>query len=131
MRTIEQAITWAKGMDNKPAPGGPGHCQELVRTAYAINPWATSAKLAWGRIPHDQIHTGKDWHAIPAGAMCYFPTLSDYGHVVLALGAGKCLTNDYKQRGFCTIAPLDLPNWHGDLHWGGWSFWTPFGVAKL
>lgn len=131
MRTISQAVDWAKGMDGKPAPGGPGHCQELVRTAYGLNPWATSARLAWGRVPHDQIHTGKDWHAIPAGAMCYFPTLSDYGHVVLALGAGKCLTNDYKQRGFCTIAPIDLPNWHGEQHWGGWTFWTPMGVAKL
>lgn len=131
MRTIPQAVEWAKGMDGKPAPGGPGHCQELVRIAYQLNPWATSAKLAWGRIPHDQIHTGKDWHAIPAGAMVYFPTLSDYGHVVLALGAGKCLSNDYKARGFCTIAPVDLPNWHGEQYWGGWSFWTPFGVAHL
>lgn len=129
MRTISEAVAWAKAMDGKPAPGGPGHCQELVRDAYGIPPWATSAKLAWGRIPHDQIHTGKDWHAIPAGAMVYFPTLSDYGHVVLSLGGGKCLSNDYKARGFCTIAPLPLPNWHGDQHYGGWSFWTPSGIA--
>lgn len=129
MRTISEAVAWATAMDGKPAPGGPGHCQELTRDAYGIPAWATSAKLAWGRIPHDQIHTGKDWHAIPAGAMVYFPSLSDYGHVVLSLGGGKCLSNDYKQRGFCTIAPLPLPNWHGADHYGGWSFWTPSGIA--
>lgn len=131
MRTIEQAVAWAKGMDGKPAPGGPGHCQELVRTAYGLNPWATSAKLAFARIPHDQIHTGKDFAAIPAGAMVYFPSLSDYGHVVLALGGGKCLSNDYKTRGLANICPVDLPAWHGAQHFGGWSFWTPSGVAHL
>lgn len=129
MRTISEAVKWATAMDGKPAPGGPGHCQELVRDAYGLPAWATSAKLAYQRTPHDQLHTGKDWHAIPAGAFVYFPTLSDYGHVVLSLGNGKCLSNDYKARGFCTIAPLPLPNWHGEQHYGAWSLWTPFGVA--
>ena len=129
MRTISEAVKWATAMNGKPAPGGPGHCQELTREAYNIGPWATSAKLAFARLPHDQIHTGKDWHAIPAGAMVYFPTLSDYGHVVLSLGNGMCLSNDYAKRGYCTIAKLPLANWHGDQHYGGWSFWTPSGIA--
>lgn len=130
MRSIADALAWAHKMDGAPAPGGPGHCQELVRMAYGLEPWATSAKLAFGRIPHDQLHKGKDWHAIPAGAMVYFPSLSDYGHVILALGKGKALSNDYLERGKCGIVPIDLPRWHGDQHFGGWSLWTPFGVAR-
>lgn len=129
MRSIADAVKWARGMDGKPAPGGPGHCQELVRSAYQLPAWATSAKLAYERIPHDQLHKGDNIHAAPAGAMLYFPTLSDYGHVVLVLEPGKCLSNDYKARGYCTIAPVDLPAWHGAQHYGGWSLWTPFGVA--
>lgn len=129
MRTISEAVKWAENLVGKPAPGGPGHCQELVREAYAIPAWATSAKLAYARIPHDQLHTGKDWHAIPAGAMIYYPTLSDYGHVTLSIGGGKVISNDYKTRGLVCVAPADLPAWHGDQHFGAWSLWTPFGTA--
>lgn len=96
--------------------------------AYGIGPWATSAKLAWEHTPPAQQHKGPILKA-PAGAFVYFPTLSDYGHVVLSLGDGTCLTNDYCQRGECCIAPLDLPRWHGAQHYAGWSMWTPNGVA--
>lgn len=123
-------MKYAHDHDGKPAVGGMGHCLENVRLAYATNPWATSAKLAYARVPHDQLHTGKDWHAIPAGAICYY-NMGDYGHVTLAVGNGKCFSTDYAQKGFTGIVPVDLPNWHGDRTFLAWTFWTPFGVAKL
>lgn len=128
MRTINEAVAWAKAHDGKPGPGGPGHCLEAVRTAYGTGPWATSAKLAYERTPHDQLHTGHDWHAIPAGAICYY-AMSDYGHVTISIGGAKCLSTDYKTRGLMSISPIDLPAWHGDSKFLAWTFWTPDGIA--
>lgn len=130
MRTISEAMIWAKRMDGKPAPGGPGHCQELVRMAYGLGPWATSAKLAYAHTPPEQMHKGGKPHDAPAGAFVYYPSLSDYGHVTLSLGGGKVLSNDYCKRGYVCICPADLPDWHGVQHYGGWSLWTPSGVAR-
>lgn len=130
MRTAIDAVKWARSMDGKPAPGGPGHCLELVRDCYGTGPWATSAKLAFEKTPKDQRHTTPDWKNIPAGAIVYFPSLSIYGHVILSLGGGKALSNDYLIRGKCGIVPIDIPKWHGQQHFGAWTFWTPFGVAK-
>lgn len=129
MRSIEGAVAWAKAMDGKAAPGGPGHCQELTRMAYGLPGWAPSALEAWKKIPAGHKHPGGDPLAAPAGAMCYFD-YSPYGHAVLSLGDGKCLSNDYCTRGLCCIAPLNLPHWSGAKHWLGYSFWTPYGVAS-
>lgn len=128
MRTIQQAMEWAQGMNGKPAPGGPHHCQELIRTAYGLPAWAPSALDAWKRIPHDQLHPGDNIYAVPAGAMAYY-SFEPYGHVVLSLGGGKCLTTDYCKPGQACIAPITLPHWAGEMHWLGWSMWTPAGVA--
>lgn len=129
MKTIKDAVKWAEGMNGKAAPGGPGHCQELVRDAYGLPAWATSAKLAFAKIPKNQLHT-TPLKLAPAGAMVYFPTLSDFGHVILSVGGGKALSNDYALKGYCNIVNIELPNWHGEQHYGGWSLWTPYGVAK-
>lgn len=128
MRTIRQAVEWAKAHDGKDAPGGPGHCLEDVRTAYGCGPWATSAKLAYERVPHDQLHIEHNPHAIPEGAIVYYPELSQYGHVTLSLGGGKCLSNDYLVKGKLGICPVDLPRWGVKLPLY-WTYWTPDGIA--
>ena len=126
MRTISQALEWLQSQVGHDAPGGPGHCQELARTAYGLPAWATSARLAWEHTPADKRHTGPIKNA-PAGAFVYFPTLSDYGHVIVSDGTGHAFSNDYCARGKVCHVPVDIPNWHGSLHYGGWSFWTPHG----
>lgn len=132
MKTSKQAIKWALDNVGKPAPGGKGHCQELVRTAYGLPAWATSAKLAFEHTPPKEIHTGTKWADIPAGAFVYYPTLSPYGHVTLSIGGGQVVSNDYPNKwGLIVKAPVQLPDWHGVEHFGGWSLWTPYGTVTL
>lgn len=129
MRSIAEAVAWAEKMVGKPAPGGPGHCLEDVRTAYGTGPWATSAKLFFEKVPHDQMHVEKDITKIPVGALIMYPNLSQFGHITLSVGHGICITNDYVEKGKMGRAPADLPRWgiKPPLHW---TFWTPYGVAK-
>lgn len=126
MKTIHEAVTQARLMNGKPAPGGSGHCQEFVRECYGLPAWAASAKIAWEKTPAKYRNTNTP---PPAGAMVYYPTLGGgtVGHVTISVGGGKVATNDYCHKGGICIAPWDLPNWHGKTHYAGWSFWTPYG----
>jgi len=130
VRSITAAVEWARAMNGKPAPGGPGHCQLLVRTAYAIPAWAESARLAWEHTPKGERNLGPLDDSIPPGAFVYFPTLSQYGHVMLSLGKGRAVSNDYLASGVVSVVPVKIPKWHGAQHYGGYSMWTPFGVAR-
>lgn len=128
MKTISEAVAFARLMNGKPAPGGPGHCQEFVRECYGLPAWAASAKIAFEKTPVKYMHRDSP---PPLGAMVYYPTLGGgtVGHVTLSVGNGKVATNDYCIHGAICITPWDLPKWQGAKHFGGWSLWTPYGVA--
>lgn len=127
MKTIKQAVAQARLMNGKPAPGGAGHCQEFVRECYGLPAWASSAKAAWLLTPAKYKNTTTP---PPEGAMVYYPGLSPYGHVTLSVGNGQVASNDYCVHAAICLAPWDLPRWHGLKYYGGWSFWTPHGVAS-
>lgn len=129
MRTGAEAVTAAQGYVGKLAPGGPGHCQEFVRTCLGLPAWGASAKIAAAKVPASERHI--DIKNAPAGAMVFFPTLSDYGHVVLSDGKGGCFSNDYVQHGYIGhVNDVTLPNWHGSTHSPFYTLWTPFGHVK-
>ena len=127
MKSIKDAVTFARLMEGKPAPGGEGHCEQFVREMYGLPAWAASAKIAWEKTPLKYRNTKTP---PPPGAMVYYPTLSQYGHVTLSVGGGQVATNDYCHKAAICLAPWDLPNWKGSTHYAGWSFWTPYGVAS-
>jgi hypothetical protein len=132
--TAKEAVAWALAHVGKPAPGGKGHCQELVRTAYGLPAWADSAKKAYALTPKNALHTDSSPKAIqniPPGGIVYYPTLSNYGHVVISIGGGFVVSNDYPDKwGEIVKAPIALPAWHGLSHFGGWSWWTPYGTIQ-
>ena len=129
MRSIQQAVADALAHVGKPDIGGSGRCQEAVRTWYGLPAWAPSAADACRKTPADQKHPVKDPRDVPLGAIVYFPTMGPFGHVVLAVGDGLCVSNDYVRQGYYCKASLALPNWHGMTHDPCWSLWTPYGIA--
>lgn len=124
MKSPADAVAHAKALVGKDAPGGPGHCEQFVRECLGLPAYAPSAKVAAGKVPAKERHRDGFPHAVPAGAQVFYD-MSQYGHVTLSLGDGKCATNDYAVRGKICEAPVDLPNWHGAQHFQFWTTWSP------
>lgn len=129
-RSVDDAIAFAERQAANPTQSWDGLCQSFCRQAYGVPAWASSAKQAWGKIPHDQKHSGGHPDDAPRGALIYFDS-GTYGHVALAIGKStndKCYSNDYVERGHIDKAPRDFPRW--GLHYVGWSYWTPSGSMR-
>lgn len=108
-------------------------CMMMSRSAWDQSPWATSANLAWNRVPAKYRHHTRP-NQVPAGAICFGLFNSRSGHAWVA-GRGTMdrrigFTVDYRRSGRIDRAPLNLPNWtHDTLVW--WTGWSPFCLLPL
>lgn len=122
-RSVEQAIAWGANQINNPTRqdwNGPtfdwlGACLSFVRQSAGCPKVYDDATQAWERAVHK--HEWSD--TPPRGAIVYWT--GGHGHVVLSLGNGYCLSNDFLRRGridVCRIADITA-------HWGkprgGWA----------
>ena len=129
-RTADQVIAWSRAQVRNPTQDWTGLCQSHCRQAYGVPAWASSAILAWERIPAAHRHPSANPADAPRGALLYYRG-GKYGHVAIAIGKRtnrSCLSNDYVRRGEIDVAPRDFKRW--GLHYVGWSTWTPFGSLR-
>jgi GH25 family lysozyme M1 (1,4-beta-N-acetylmuramidase) len=101
-RTQAQAIEWAQGHVGK--FGWDNLCLSFVRQSFGIDyipaSWPASerdAGTAWDRAKHK--HPTSDAGSIPRGVPVFFELATVADHVVLSLGNGWCLSNDFVQDG--------------------------------
>jgi hypothetical protein len=130
-RSVDEVIDWSKSQITNPTQSWDNLCQSHCRQAYGVGPWASSAKVAWNSIPTKEKVIGGSPSDAPRGALIYFDSGS-FGHVAIAVGKStnnKCLSNDYVRQGKIDYAPRDFKRWN--LHYAGWSAWTPFGALEL
>lgn len=127
---VDNVIAWSRAQMTKPTQDWSGLCQSHCRSAYGVSAWADSAIHAWGKIPQHFKHAGGKPSEAPRGAVLYYSGGSA-GHAALAIGhKGKnCLSNDYAHHGRIGVAPRTFPRWN--LHYLGWSAWTPWGVLHV
>ena len=127
---VDAVIAWSRAEMHAPSRDWSGMCQSHCRSAYGVPAWSDSALHAWGKIPPHFKHSGGDPADAPRGAILYYSG-GKFGHAALAIGHdGKnCLSNDYARRGKIGLAPRTFPRWN--LHYLGWSSWTPSGVLHV
>ena len=129
-RTADQVIAWSRVQVRNPKQDWTGLCQSHCRQSYGVPAWASSAILAWERIPAAHRHPSANPSDAPRGALLYYRG-GKYGHVAIAIGTRtnqSCLSNDYVRRGEIDVAPRDFKRW--GLQYVGWSTWTPFGSLQ-
>ncbi|GAA3862227.1 transglycosylase SLT domain-containing protein [Streptomyces sedi] len=121
-RTCQQAIDAARAEARSASRVWERWCLAFVAEAYG---WGASgeptANAAWRRLDAaDETHPG-DLHP-PAGALLFYATGDDAGHVALHLGDGQVATNDIAAPGRIDLVPLDHLTdgpWH--LTYRGWA----------
>nr|WP_158621315.1 hypothetical protein [Streptomyces triticirhizae] len=97
-------------------------CLAFVAEAYG---WGASgeptANAAWRRL-HAAGQTHPHDPNVPAGALLFYATGDDAGHVALHLGDDQVATNDIAAPGRIDIVPLDQLT-HGPWHltYRGWA----------
>lgn len=131
MNSVDQAEKYGHDQIHHPTQSWKGLCQSFVRHCMGVPGWANTAYDAWLKIPDAHKSTG-DIHAAPRGAAIYFRHASGEprpGHVVLAT-VSNCLSNDIMRSGQIDVAPRDIFIKKWNMHYLGWSLWTPFGTIK-
>ena len=136
--SVQDVLDWCDRQIDHPTPP-PGEddwdhlCMAMARTAWGQSPWATSARLAYARVPKRRLYvTAAD--QVPAGAICFGLLNTVSGHAWIAgrrAPAGPVgFTVDYRRRGHIDRAPLALPAWTGTQK-VTWTDWSPFGRLPL
>jgi hypothetical protein len=102
VRTKRQAIEWGRNEMRSGHDGWAGLCLMFVRSCYGLEALYPDAWTAWQ-------NAAKRHHAdpdeAPRGYAGFFRG-GDHGHIVLLLGAGRCLTNDTGAPGTINVARL-------------------------
>lgn len=95
-RSPQEAIEWGRNQMWHPSQSWYQLCLSFVRQSYGLNGLYASAKDAWYGADHK--HRTGDPGQVPRGAPA-FMLGGTWGHVVLGLGNGLCLSNDVVERG--------------------------------
>lgn len=110
---------------------GVGYCLKNQRTAFGVGPLYMSAAESWGAAEvKRRVANGA---ACPRGVFAYWTGGSQgYGHIALSVGDGLCLTNDFAQAGYFSLAKIDDITARWGQTFVGWSpfvndvrCWTP------
>ena len=135
MRTGEDAISWGRNQITNPTQSWARLCLKFVRSCYGVNALYMDAGTAWDKATYK--HRTSDAGSIPRGVPAFFETPGTADHIVLALGDGRCLTNDWSAPGTISVAKIadlerawnaPLLGWTEDLN--GVRVYTPKVVAK-
>lgn len=119
MRTGEDAIAWGRNQITNPSQDWTRMCLKFVRSCYGIPAKYADAGKAWDNAK--MRHRNADPFAAPRGAPVFFETPGTADHIVLGLGKGLCLTNDWSAPGKISVARIaDIAtHWRAPLL--GWS----------
>jgi hypothetical protein len=121
-RTAEEAIAWGRTQLGK--SGWDNLCLSFVRQSFGVDyvgDWPNASRMAgtaWDRARFK--HRTSDPMSIPRGVPVFFELLTEADHVVLSLGNGRCLSNDFVVDG--RIDEVSI----GDIahRWGPLLGWT-------
>lgn len=122
LRTRADAITWGRRQVTNPSQTWLALCLSFVRQAFGLPALYPSATAAWegAALKHRTTSPG----SIPAGVPVFFKG-GRFGHVVLSLGGGLCLSNDVVRRGRIDVVRIaditkawgyPVLGWTGDLN---------------
>lgn len=119
MRTGEAAISWGRDQITNPSQDWTRLCLKFVRSCYGIPAMYADAGKAWDNAR--MRHSTRDPLAIPRGAPAFFETPGTADHIVLGLGRGLCLTNDWSAPGKISVARITdiVRGWNAPLL--GWT----------
>lgn len=118
MRTGEAAISWGRNQITNPTQSWERLCLKFVRSCYGIPAKYADAGKAWDNAKHK--HPTRDPMSIPRGVPVFFETPGTADHIVLSLGNGLCLTNDWSAPGKISVARIaDIA-----ARWGQLLGWT-------
>lgn len=120
-RSVAEAIAWAKNQVDNPLKSWDNLCLSFVAHAYG---WSGSGKpmasTQWSDTPSSMRHEGD--RNPPPGALVFWKTSHEAGHVALYLGNGMIASNDIHAQGKISIVPMD----EIDQKWGAkYLGWTP------
>jgi hypothetical protein len=116
----DEAIRWGVNQIDHPTQDWEAQCLVFVRSCYHIDPRDGSAAEAWNRAEFK--HPVENGHHVPRGVPYFWTGGSEgFGHVVLSLGEGWCLTNDFVRQGKINRARINdiTARWGQNAH--GWT----------
>lgn len=116
-KTGAQAVAWAKSHTSWHPEGT---CLIFVRTAFGVNSYYGSARLAWyGANKKHYVSRGSQ---VPAGVPVFWLGGSHgYGHIAVSLGNGYCRSTDWPHRYQVSTARIDDISRTWGQHLVGWT----------
>jgi hypothetical protein len=102
-RNRQAAIAWGRNQIDE-STDWERLCLRFVRMCFNVDSRYETAGDAWHQAEHK--HRTRDGEHVPRGVP-YFWTNDGAGHVVLSIGDGRCLTNDFVRTGRINVAHID------------------------
>jgi GH25 family lysozyme M1 (1,4-beta-N-acetylmuramidase) len=126
VRTAAEAIAWGRAQQKRPTQDWHGMCLSFVRQSFGLDYVPASA---W---PNDKRFAGEAWRrsnakhpttntaSIPAGVPIFWNSKSEYEHIALSLGGGRCLSTDVPRSKVGEVGIDELTRAWG-MEFLGWS----------
>ncbi|MDA5284758.1 peptidase M23 [Streptomyces sp. Isolate_45] len=119
-RSTQAAIAWAR---DQPAKRQGIWWRRCLAFASIVHGWnvsgVESAAIHYQQMPAHMKHDGS--RDVPPGALMYWDTGIEWGHVAVYLGNGEVISNDIRRPGYLDIVPASLIESKWGAKYLGWA----------